>query len=62
MSLYEEDTRYFKEVDKLKVKCKRCGHTQTIFGNKDICNSCGYYIYRNKKLEFMEQLKVKIKK
>ena len=62
MSQFEEDTRYFDEIEKLKVKCNKCGHIQTVFGDKDICNNCGYYIYRNKKLEFLEQVKTKIKK
>lgn len=54
----------FKEVellhDKLqnnRYKCN-CGHTIYITNNKDkvLCRWCGKYVYRNKKLEFMERL------
>lgn len=61
MRSFDEDTRYFKELSKLKVKCKRCGHTQTLFKDKVICDWCKYYIYKDKKLEFVERLKQELK-
>ena len=27
-----------------------------------ICNNCGYYVYKNKKIEFKEKMKERIKK
>lgn len=45
---YKEDTKYFAELKKLKVKCK-CGHMQTVFKDKTICDLCGTLVYRDKK-------------
>lgn len=53
---FNEDTKYFNEVSKLKVKCK-CGHTQTLFTDKAICDWCKNYIYRDKKQEFKDKMK-----
>lgn len=53
----KEDTRYFDERTKYKVKCK-CGHSilmqPTI--EKKLCSWCGYYIYREQKVEFKDML------
>ena len=40
-----------------KVKCK-CGHTVLIspVKSKILCSFCGNYVYRDKKIEFMEKL------
>lgn len=48
-----------KEYDKCKIKCSRCGHKTIIpvWVDKLPCNWCGYYIYRNKQLEFKEKVK-----
>ena len=43
----KEDTRYFDERTKYKVKCK-CGHSVLMQPTieKKLCSWCGYYIYR----------------
>lgn len=58
----KEDTRYFNERAKHKVKCK-CGHTVSIpsFMNKKLCTYCGKYIYKEAKDEFKDILLRKLK-
>ena len=35
------------------VKCKHCGHTVFLGKLKfKICSWCGYYVFKNKKIEF----------
>lgn len=48
----------FSHLTHCKVKCKKCNHTMLI-GNyeKRICRVCGYYVYKNSKLEFKDKLK-----
>ena len=55
---YGDDTRYFEERAKYKIKCK-CSHTVVIppFKDKVLCSYCGRYVFRNKKDEFMFRLK-----
>ena len=52
------------ELDKVKIKCSKCGHREVVpvWVDKQICSWCGYYIYRNKKLEFEEKLAKTMKK
>lgn len=49
------------ERDKVKIKCNHCGRKAIIpvWVDKQLCSWCGYYIYRNKKLEFLETMKKK---
>lgn len=49
------------ERDKVKIKCNHCGRKAIIpvWVDKQLCSWCGYYIYRNKKLEFLENMKKK---
>lgn len=44
------------------VKCK-CGHTFLMFSfePKKLCSNCGMYFYKDKKLEFKEKLKEKLR-
>ena len=53
----KEDTRYFDERTKYKVKCK-CGHSVLMHPKleRKICSWCGYYIYREQKVEFKDML------
>lgn len=44
-----------------KIKCK-CGHSILMKNNKIICSYCGNYVYKNKKIEFMDKLKGELKK
>ena len=45
----------FAIITEAKKKCKHCGHT-LLLGNseKKICTNCGYYVYRNSKIEFKD--------
>ncbi len=49
------------ERDKVKIKCNHCGRKAIIpvWVDKQLCSWCGYYIYRNKKLEFIENMRKK---
>ena len=58
----------FLENDRTKYKryCKNCGHPiifpTTSKKDKKVCTHCGYYIYKNDRIEFEEILKSKIKR
>lgn len=54
-----EMTRYYDELDKNKFQCKNCGHKEFIYfrSKKKICSWCNHWIYRDKNLEFKENLK-----
>ena len=58
----KEFERQSDEYDKVKIRCK-CGHRVVIpvWVDKQLCKWCGYYVYRNKQLEFKEKLTKKIK-
>lgn len=58
---YAEDTRYFKERQSIKRKCKHCGHTQPIHHllEKVECKWCHNFIFRNEFDEFKYRLKEK---
>jgi len=60
---FQSDTKLLKEYANLKIKCKNCNHPQVIpkFVSKAICTWCGFYIYRDKKLEFKDRVKEKLK-
>ena len=60
MTRYDEDTKIFKEISNFKVKCS-CGHTFATTKEKDLCNWCGNYVYKDKKNEFAEKLMKEIK-
>ena len=47
---------------KYMVKCK-CGHTFLMFDKepKKLCTNCGTYYYKDKKLEFKNKLKEKLR-
>lgn len=57
----KEDTRYFNERAKHKVKCK-CGHSISMANriNKKLCSWCGNYVYKNEKDKFKDMLLKKI--
>lgn len=48
-----------EEKKKYTVYCK-CGHSMAIYPmehkTKKICSWCGYYVYKNKKVEFIDRL------
>ena len=61
MKLYTdaEFKRMSEEYSKVKYKCKHCGHKVVIptWVDKQLCSWCGYYVFRNKQLEFRENMK-----
>ena len=65
MKIKSEDDRRFNKLSEAaqmqKIRCPHCGTkiVVTFFLDKKICNVCGYYVYRNKYLEFKENLKRK---
>lgn len=57
----KEFQRLSEEYDKVKIKCKHCGRKLVIpvWVDKSLCNWCGNYVYRNKKMELLDNLKKK---
>lgn len=53
MSKKEED-KLFEEYKKITYYCGHCGHSVIIYNDKDkeICNFCGYYVFKTPKDEF----------
>lgn len=59
---YNISDRAFNAYFATKVKCKNCGHSFPIStGERAICNHCGHYVYRNKKIEFKYELQKRLK-
>ena len=58
----KEYQRISDEYDKVKIRCK-CGHKVIVpmWVDKQICAWCGYYVYRDKQLEFKETIKKMMK-
>ena len=65
MKIRNEDDRRFNKLSeatqKQKIVCPHCRAKVTVpfFLERKICSVCGYYVYRNKHLEFKEKLKSK---
>ena len=59
----KEYERMTDEYDKVKYKCK-CGHKVVIpkWVDKNICDWCGNYVFKDKKEEFKYRVKEKIKR
>lgn len=63
---FKEDTKRYEKIvdeyDKVKIRCK-CGHRVIVplKEKKRLCGWCGYWVYRDKKEEFKDKLKGKIK-
>ena len=59
----EEFSRMTDEYDKVKYTCK-CGHRIVIpkWVDKNICNWCGNYVFKNKKDEFEYRMKQKLRR
>ena len=53
MGNYKKDKVRLDFYTKNSVKCEHCGHTNFL-GSRDkiICSWCGYYVFKNKKIEF----------
>lgn len=54
-----EFQRLSNEYNKIKIKCKHCGHKVVVpvWVDKQLCSWCGNYVFRNKQLEFKENVK-----
>ena len=59
----EEYQRITNEYSKIKFKCSHCGHKVVIpaWVDKQLCRWCGNFVYRNKQMEFKENIKKLIK-
>lgn len=59
MSKREEDTRMFKNLSTIKVKCKYCGHTNTfpVFLDKKNCWFCRRSMYNEGEAYFKYKLR-----
>ena len=60
---FKEMREHELKLLKLNVKCN-CGHIVNFNSNKNkiICSWCGNYVYKNKKVEFIEKLKKEMRK
>lgn len=58
----KEYERRADELDKVKIICS-CGHRVIVpmYAKKKLCDWCGYWVYRDKKEEFRDRLKQKMK-
>ena len=61
-SRFINDSIYFNKIAELKVYCKHCGHSQTLYNDKKICDWCGYLIFRSPKEEFKQRVLEKIRR
>ena len=53
MGNYKKDKVRLDFYTKNSVKCEHCGHTVFLGSQKyKICSWCGYYVFKNKKIEF----------
>ena len=60
---YKSEIKLLEVICNNTVKCK-CGHSISFLdkSEKKICNWCGNYVYKNKKLEFIEKLSFYLRK
>ena len=64
MRLVSDKSEQVKK-ERFDMICPRCGWTnrlcysEKVKKNKRICKNCGYYVFRNKKDEFIYRLKEK---
>lgn len=56
----QSDKRRFEYYAKLRVYCPHCGHSNTIPVQIEskICSWCGKRVYREKKFEFEDKLRI----
>ena len=60
--LSKEGIKRYETITKDTIKCPRCLHSILTTKKKKLCDWCGYYVYKDKKLEFQEKLKASLKK
>lgn len=63
MKMFDKEITKKKDYHtKNRVKCK-CGNSLTIpkLVEKKLCSWCGYWVYRDKQVEFREKMKKELK-
>ena len=57
-----EYERMMDEYEKVKYKCNRCGRKIVIpeWVDKNVCDWCGHYVFKNKKDEFIYRMREKL--
>lgn len=60
----EEFQRGMRTTQQHQYVCKHCGHKQLIpnFMDKNLCDWCGYWVFRNDKDEFKFRMSEQMKK
>ena len=60
---FKEIKSYDSALEEVKVRCK-CGHRVIIpyWVDKQLCNWCKSYVFRDKKIEFEYRMKEKVKR
>lgn len=53
----DKDFKRLQRYTKASVKCKNCGHTVLVSRERCICSWCGYWVYKNDKIEFQYNFK-----
>ena len=49
------------EEQKYQVTCKCGTKTVMVWADRALCRGCNHWVYRNKKIEFMEKMKEELK-
>lgn len=62
MNKNKKDLLRLKKITQQSIKCKHCGHTILPGRERGICTHCGYWYYKNEKIEFKYKLLENIKK
>lgn len=59
-----KEQRLANYLTQCRYYCSNCGHSVIIpaFVEKNCCDHCGTYIFKNKKDEFMYKLNIQLKK
>ena len=56
------DLKRYNVSQDSSIKCKNCGHTIVPFKDRIICSYCGFWVYKNSKVEFKYKFKETLKK
>lgn len=64
MEKVENPDKYHDAMQKFEYKCKRCGHTVTIIAakEKNLCDWCGHYVFKDDKTEFKYRMKTMLRR
>ena len=64
MNTYQEDSRMFRALSEIKVKCKNCGHTMTMPVSIDskVCSWCKKKVQNNSRRYFKYRLIKELRK